>query len=183
MKTLRQMMDLIENAQQGVAEATGDSKFDAMIGKMQPNQLDPNEVKYFQRMDLLFAKLGEMGHKIVRNPSTWRNYEQIMGEGNHEEILGWIEKYLGRTAKATRGELSKLMDIVNDVADYNTITEFAYAVRAGDWESSYIEPWEEYKLEYARTNGAGLGEALNSEQGVAEASPDALAKIDELTRK
>ena len=136
---------------ESMSEATGDAKFDKMMGNIAKGaQLEPNEQKFIQRHEQLLNKLGKLGEIIVKNPEAWKRYENATSDGEEiDSLYHLIEKYTG----ASRKELEDLDSIVDGFGTTSSgLLEFAWAVKEGRWEDDFIRPWEEYKMSFANVD-------------------------------
>ena len=149
-------MKINEILNNSLKEATGDEKFDRMMGKVTKGaELEPEEQQFIQRYEQLLNKLGKLGETIVKNPVAWKRYQSATENGDEiDSLYHLIEKYTG----ASREELDNLDSIVDGFGTTESgMLEFAWAVKEGRWENDFMQPWEEYKLSFSST-GEGVSE-------------------------
>jgi GNAT superfamily N-acetyltransferase len=125
---------LKQSLKQGVAEATGDEKFDTMMSKMTTGAMD--------REFTLVMELGKLGQRIVQNPKLWARYQ----EANDSNDTDWIISLIQDGTGATFNEVLKLSDLFGEIGGgMGRIIDFAWAVKEGHWEEDFLNPYREYR--------------------------------------
>jgi hypothetical protein len=172
MKTLREMMDLIEAAQQGVAEGwdpdttrleqdvrdaleNGDDYTAKQYAKMAPT---PEAKKYLLNIIKQAMYIDDLGGE-----TDWKG----VAEGSDDLYQKAIRKYVQRVANNYLGGGNEHLYGANNFdADM-----FGVSPKQADQDFEILFPQALKQLQ------SGAGEQLE------ETTPEALAKIDELTRK
>jgi len=152
-----------------VVEATGDARFDAMMGRItdpeqaranlaigrttQPQRLNPsdvNEISFFDYGDRVLEKLQKIAEQVITRPDILAQYQKANNEDNVDKVWAWMIKILGTNHKS----LWELNQILNDVAP---LTQFVYVYQDDDF-GQYIDLWEKYKEDITKLDEQGVAE-------------------------